>query len=533
MPIVTSWLSNRTEVTVIWQIPAFLLISVTLLQGDASDANLTRAKIDAVLPKLEAYIQEVRAQTGVPGIAVAIVHADEAIYVKGFGIREVGKSDSITPDTVFQLASVSKPITSTILARLVGEGKITWDSLISELDPGFRLMEPWVTSQLTLRDLLCHRSGLADHAGDLLEDMGYGRAEILYRLRYLKPGSSFRSHYAYTNFGFTEAAVAAAKQTGMEWEDLAAKMLYEPLGMSATSSRFADYRDAANHATIHAPDGDKKWAPKFTRQPDAQSPAGGVSSSVVDLTKWMRLHLADGKFDGKQLIQAEALLETHNPQMIAGVNPETHRASLYGLGWNVAYDEQGRLMWNHSGAFFLGARTQVSLYPAGDLGIAVLTNSGPNGVPEAISQTFYDLLFVGKSTRDWLKLANQLFDAEVQAELGKLRDYSKLPQEVTPSLPLQAYVGNYENEYYGTIEVSVKDEKLVLHLGPERTPFYMRHHDRDLFVYLPAGENAAGPSGVTFVVGEDQAAERVIVENLDLEGQGTFSRKESDSADAK
>lgn len=509
-----------------WHIPAFLLLGGLLGQGEP--VTVTATQLDAITPKLEAYIGDVMDKTGVPGIAVVIVHEDKPVLMKGYGVREVGRPDAITPDTVFQIASMSKPITSTILARMVGEGTIEWDSRVCELDPGFQLMQPWVTNQLTLRDLLCHRSGLADHAGDLLEDMGYGREEILYRLRFANPGSSFRSHYAYTNFGYTEAAVAAAKRAGMVWEDLAVKLLFEPLGMSSTSSSFADFEKASNRALIHAPDGEKKWAPKFVRQPDAQAPAGGVSSTIVDLAKWMRLQLGNGKFEGKQLIAAGPLLETHFPQMIIGTNPETYRGSFYGLGWNVIYDDHGRVIWNHSGAFFLGVRTQVSLYPAGNLGITVLCNAGPNGVPEAISQTFYDLLFYGKSTRDWLTITNQFFDKEVEAELGKLADYSKIPENAAPSLPLDSYVGSYENAFYGGVEICLKEEKLVLSLGPRKTPFFLRHHFRDVFVYLPAGENAAGPSGVTFLIGPDQKATEVVIENLNADGQGTFVRVSED-----
>src|SRR5208282_643540 len=145
-------------------------------------------------------------------------YMDEVIYLKGFGVREVDAPAAVGPDTIFQLASVSKPIAATVVAALVGDGVIGWDDPIVRHDPGFEMYDPWVTRQVTLRDMFAHRSGLPDHAGDLLEDMGWDRDAILYRLRYQKPGSSFRSHYAYTNFGFTEAAVAAAKASGQSWE---------------------------------------------------------------------------------------------------------------------------------------------------------------------------------------------------------------------------------------------------------------------------------------------------------------------------
>jgi CubicO group peptidase (beta-lactamase class C family) len=163
------------------------------------------------------------------------------------------------------------------------------------------MFDPWVTREITIREMYAHRSGLPEHAGDLLEDLGYTRLEILFRLRYQHPGSSFRSHYAYTNFGMTEGAVAAAKAYGLEWEEASKQKLYNPLGMNSTSSRYADFMARRNKALGHVPV-NGKWLQKFKRDPDAQSPTGGVSSSVNDLAKWMRLQLANGKFDGKQIV---------------------------------------------------------------------------------------------------------------------------------------------------------------------------------------------------------------------------------------
>ena len=156
-------------------------------------------------------------------------------------MRDVNTKATVNADTVFQLASVSKPIGSTVIAELVGEGKITWDSKLSALDPTFEMFDPWVTREITVRDMYAHRSGLPDHAGDLLEDLRFTRTEILFRLRYQRPDSSFRSHYAYTNFGMTEGAVAAVKPYRLEWEEACAEKLYKPLGMNSTSSRYADF----------------------------------------------------------------------------------------------------------------------------------------------------------------------------------------------------------------------------------------------------------------------------------------------------
>jgi CubicO group peptidase (beta-lactamase class C family) len=456
-------------------------------------------------------------------MAIVVVYKDKVVYLKGFGVRQAGTDTPITADTVFQLASVSKPMASTVLAALVGEEVINWDDPVIKHFPEFRLYVPWVTEQVTLRDMLCHRSGLPDGAGDKLEDMGYTQEEILHRLRYLKPASSFRSHYAYTNFGYTAAAVAGAKAAGKSWEDLVADKLYKPLGLKSTSSRYKDFEKAKNRARLHVKV-EGKWVAKYVRNPQAQAPAGGVSSTPRDLAQWMRLQLAGGKFEGKQIIDAQALAETHRPQMISGFNPKKNRASLYGLGWIVDYDEAGRVFWKHSGAFFIGMRTEVALLPAEDIGIAVLSNAGPTGVPEGMNKSFFELLLKGKLDKDWIKLGNQMFEEFVKSSFGYDTDYTKAPAQVSPALPAEAYVGTYQNAYFGDIEIAAQDKALLLRLGPKKTAYDLRHYDRDVFFYQPVGESAGGLSGVTFRVGPEQQATEVVIEYLDTDGQGTFSR---------
>src|SRR5881396_470463 len=201
-------------------------------------SHVTSEQVTHAVQEIEKLAQRKIQENAVPGVGLAVVFQDKVVYAKGFGVRDVNTKTPVDADTVFQLASVSKPIGSTVVAELVGEGKISWDSKLSVFDPGFAMFDPWVTRQITIRDMYSHRSGLPDHAGDLLEDLGFTRAEILHRLRYQHPDSSFRSHYAYTNFGMTEAAVAAAKANGAEWEALCQEKLFKPLGMISTSSRY-------------------------------------------------------------------------------------------------------------------------------------------------------------------------------------------------------------------------------------------------------------------------------------------------------
>ena len=485
-----------------------------------------RQQVEAALPKLQKLAEDTMQRSGIPGMAIAVVYVDEVIYLKGFGVREAGKPEGVDPDTVFPLASMSKPIATTVVAAIVGDGVVAWDDPIVRHDPGFQMYDAWVTRQVTLRDMFAHRSGLPDHAGDLLEDIGYDRAEILRRLRYQKPDSSFRSHYGYTNFGFTEAAVAAAMASGMSWEDLSAARLYKPLGMKHTSSRYADFAASANRARGHVRT-DGNWVAGYTRDPDAQSPAGGVSASVRDVVMWLRLQLGGGRFGGKQIVAAEALAETHRPQIVRTPpkNPALDHAGFYGLGWNIDYDADGRVHWSHSGAFDLGVATCVSLLPAQQLGIVALTNTQPIGVPEAVNRCFFDLVFDGKVEWDWLTLYAQLMAAALAPNYGTAVDYAKAPPQPFPALPAAAYIGHYRNDLFGPIEIVASDQGLWVKLGPQQQPSPMHHFDRDVFTYQPVGENAAGPSAVTFTIAADQKAATVTIENFDIDGQGTFSRE--------
>jgi len=489
--------------------------------ADAVVNTVTEAKLQTALATLEKMSQQLVTDQSVPGLAVGVVYKDKLVYARGFGVREVGKSEPVDADTVFQLASVSKPIASTVVAELVGEGKINWDSKISELDPQFKMFDPWVTSQITIRDFFAHRSGLPDHAGDLLEDLGGDRAQVLHSLRYQKPDSSFRSHYEYTNFGITEGAVAAAKAYGLTWEEASEQKLFRPLGMNSSSARYNDFMARPNKALGHVKE-NNQWVHRDQRQPDAQSPAGGVSSSVTDMAKWMRLQIDSGKFEGKQIVNENALAETHHPTMLTQFNPFNGTPGFYGLGFNVSYDEHGRLRLNHSGAFGMGAATCVTIMPGEQLGVIALTNGSPSGIPEAINATFVDIAQNGAPQHDWLAIFKKAF--QNPALLGEVKgvDYSKAPISVAPQSASSVYVGKYRNDFFGDLEIKETNGKLSMIVGPKNISSPLTHYNRDIFTYMPIGENADGLSGVTFLVGPGEHASEIFVEHLNKCGEGTF-----------
>ena len=363
--------------------------------------RVTPQRIQRAVAALDSITRNIQRKTGVPGIAIAVVHNDKVVYLKGFGVRKAGTSQRVDADTVFELASVSKPVGAAVIAGAVGRGVVKWTDPLQKYIPGFALSDPYVSRTVTIADMYAHRSGLPDHAGDLLEDLGYNRAAIIKRLAF-EPLDPFRITYHYTNFGLTAAAQAVANAAHTTWQKLSHDMLYAPLGMTSTSSRFLDYANSANKAILHVRVGDT-WIAKYTRDADAQSPAGGVSSSARDMAQWMRFELANGKYNGKQVVSEAALLVTRNPNlMLAPLSSPVSRATFYGLGINVAYDPASRLRLTHSGAFGSGAATVIHLLPSENLGIVVLTNGTPIGAPEAIAASFLDLAEFGKPERDWL-----------------------------------------------------------------------------------------------------------------------------------
>ena len=491
--------------------------------------TVTPARAALVVARLPTLAQEIMAKTGVPGMAVAVVFGDAVAFADGFGVRQLGGSEKVEADTVFQLASLSKPVASTVVAAVVGDGKLAWTSRLADVAPGFALREAWPTQEVTLADLFAHRSGLGDHAGDLLEDLGFGRDEILRRLRFLDPAYSFRGGYRYTNFGLTAAAVAAARVAGMAWEDLSAARLYRPLGMAHTSSRFADYMAEPNRAIPHVKRGGAWAVTPEQRNPDAQTPAGGVSSTARELAQWVRLQLGQGAFNGRPLIPVEALAPTHVPQAVSQSPPDaaTRQAGFYGLGWNVGYDNAGAVHWSHSGAFALGAATAVFLLPGSGFGVLALTNGSPVGAPEALCLSVLDLALGRAAARDWLAVVTPDFAALAEPAYGTGTDWGAAPADVTPARPDDAYLGIYRNDYYGDAAIVRAGTGLALRIGPKPNEFGLTHYARDTFSWQPSGENATVRSGLTFSVGADGRASGFTDEYLASGGPGSLTRSEA------
>jgi CubicO group peptidase (beta-lactamase class C family) len=472
-----------------------------------------RLDFQGALNKLIANLGTAHTTSGVPGISIAVVHRDGVVTDKlSIGNRK-GSVGDVTPDTVFQLASVSKPITTTIVARLLSQSRsgLDWKRAIPK-----GLLHP-DRPGVSLGSLFAHRSGLPGHVGDYLEDVGYDEVEILRRLPLVPLARTFGvtqdgnydAGFAYTNFGVTLGAFIAAldgapdpvkiRSSKTLWQQLAADLLFTPLKMGSTSSRVDDFRThlrngeaAWPHVRVprpapgKAPFPDAVWSPapeSEIRNPDAQTPAGGVSSTVRDLAQWMQLQLGLIEFDAGFRTKLD---ETHQP-WVPGAGE--------GLGWNVGSDGVRRL--SHSGAFCLGAGTHVALYPDHQIGIVVLTNGQPVGVPEALAAAFMLDLFPDVQFKLPRMKFPDLLDASskiMQAAAFAINDPAPA-RSPGDEKPWSEYEGRYDHPFYGPITVS--DDKTSLFMSMAGTTMPLEYLGGDTFQYTPPGENGGLPSLVS------------------------------------
>src|SRR5574341_459850 len=369
------------------------LVLVPALSLAAAGLGAQRANEPTTLPRdFDAYVARVMRQFEVPGIAVAVVQDGRVVLTRGYGVRTLGESTPVDEHTLFGIASNTKAFTATALGILVEDGKLPWDALVIDYLPWFAMYDPFVTRELTIRDLLVHRSGLGLGAGDLLwwPASTYDRKEIVRRLRYIKPVTSFRAAYAYDNVLYSVAGELIEAVSGQRWEDFVATRILQRVGMTGSSVMHSAAAAGGNVATPHAPvDGRVRPVAPFAS--DNVNPAGGINSSAADIAKWLIVQLDSGRLgDGSRLFTPQTtrqLWRVVTPIPFGPPPPELAalRANFlgYALGFSVR-DYRGRKIVTHTGGL-PGFVSRVTLVPDLRLGIAVFTNQEAGEAFEAIT----------------------------------------------------------------------------------------------------------------------------------------------------
>ncbi len=490
--------------------------------------------VAAAVDALPEFIEKALKQTGVPGAAVAVVSKGEVVFEKGYGVRDVTTDEPVDIDTVFQIASLSKPLSSSIVAKAITEdAELSWEDPVVEYLPGFALQDPYVTAHAKIADFFSHRTGIPTGGGDDLEDVGFDVDYIMAHMDQI-PLASFRDTYQYSNFGLTVGGEAVAASRGQTWDQTAHELLFEPLGMTSTTTLHDDYLAADDRAAMHARTGEGVYEQLFDRDADAEAPAGGVASTAGDIAKWMNMVLGDGEVDGAEFIDPLVLAKTYSAHSITGGDAKNlaSRTSHYGFGINVGATVTGRVNINHSGAFGWGSATNATMIPDLDLGIVVLTNGAPSGVPEAIVSEFLDLVQFGEETRPWLEMWPVVF-AKFSDPAGDLVG-EEPPAGAAAAGPAGDYVGTYTSPYFGSFIVTEENGSLTGALGPEGGyTFEIDPWDGDTMSFVPTGENAlpGSLSSAVFVREGDQITgvtltyfNKFPAEGQEPNGLGVFTR---------
>lgn len=436
-------------------------------------ASLASAQTSVQLgppPDLDAYVANSMKTFEVPGMGVAIVKDGKIIVSKGYGIRKLGDSTRVDEFTMFAIGSNTKAFTTAALATLVDAGKLSWDDPVYERLPGFVMYDPYVSHEMTIRDLLTHRSGMGLGEGDLLfwPQTTYTRDEIIHKLRFMKPHSSFRSHYAYDNLLYMTAGQIIPAVTGTSWDDYIEQKIFQPLGMVHSNTSAKLYKTGDDYASPHSRvDGKLQVIP--LEDLSNVGPAGAINSSAADMAKWVQVQLSRGKFvdRDRRLFSEKQSREMWSPQTILPTgDPPPALAALktnfadYALGWGLR-EYHGRELIGHTGGVG-GFVSRVMLVPEENLGVVILTNAEEGGAFDSILYHVLDY-YMHIPPSDWIANFKKLKDDEERdaAETMKKAETGRAANS-KPSLPLEKYAGTYNDPWYGPITIHSENGGLTI-----------------------------------------------------------------------
>jgi CubicO group peptidase (beta-lactamase class C family) len=485
----------------------------------------------AAPPDLDAWVARAMKTFDVPGIGLAIVKDGQVVLAKGYGVRKLGSPEAVDGKTLFGIASNTKVFTATALGLLVEEGKIEWDAPVVRYLPAFQMWDPYVTRELSVRDLLVHRSGLGLGAGDLLwwPPSTYNRAEIAHRLRFIRPATSFRSAYAYDNVLYLVAGQLIEAVSGQSWEDFVTARILKKVGMTGSnvlhSAAAAGGNVAATHARI---DGTVRPIAPFVS--DNTNPAGGINSSAEDMAKWLQVLLAGGALpDGSRLFsertlrQITAIVTPLTPGLSTApeLAPLRHGFSGYALGLNVR-DYRGTRMWHHGGGL-PGYLSRVAMWPDAKVGVTVLTNAESGAVLDAIAYHVIDYC-LDAPPHDWIESYRAVI-ARSESMMAEREKRTAAARDATskPSLALERYAATYEDAWYGDIAITLEQGKLVMRFT--RTPSLvgdLEHWQYDTFVVRWRDRELRADAFVTFALRPDGSIDQAKMQAVSASTDFSF-----------
>jgi len=452
-------------------LPSFRRFAVLFLAAILTSSGRAQSPpANISLADLDGYVAASMRTFNVPGMAVAIVKDGKIVVAKGYGVRKLGDSTPVDEFTMFGIGSNTKAFTTAALSTLVDEGKLAWDDPVYQRLPGFVMYDPYVSHEMTIRDLLSHRSGMGLGEGDLLfwPPSTYTRDDIIYKLRFMKPKSSFRSHYAYDNLLYMTAGQIIPAVTGTSWDDYVRQRIFSPLGMTHSNVSTASYKTGDDYAFPHSRVDGKLQVIHFEVLDNA-GPAGAINSCAADMAAWVQLQLNRGKFTNHEgrLFSEQRSREMWTPQTILPTGtapPPLTRLGAnfadYALGWSLR-DYHGRKLVGHTGGV-AGFVSRVMLVPDENLGVVVLTNAEEDGAFDAILYHVLDHYF-GVPASDWIADFKTREDAEEKeaAEAMKKAEGSRAADS-KPSLPMEKYAGVYNDAWYGPITIRSENGGLVI-----------------------------------------------------------------------
>ncbi len=479
---------------------------------------------EALLKEFEQYAEESRVASQAVGMSIAIVKDGKRIYAKGFGVRSINDSQPVTPETLFQIGSMTKSFTSGLTALVVDRKLLKWEDPVIQWVPNFLMYDPWVTRSFQIEDLYAQRSGLVHHAGDTQCVLGVSANQMIANLHYYEPVTSFRASFAYQNIFFTIGGLALLKATGKSWQALLQNEIFRPLGMKSSSVDLSSYLKVPNRAGWHMlkDDGTVELIPEtavYAGTVYTIEASGGINSTALDMSEWIMMQADSGQFQGKRIISKENLARTHQAHVYAGKVDDID--SYYCLGWGLQEYSPYPIIRHDGGT--LGASNNMAIIPQERLGIVILCNTRESVLSEALVLKFFDLYYK-KPNIDWTK---KLVDSQKKKQAGVLAKKTLIANPL-PALPLNAYTGTYTNPVYGDLLITVRGNDLIGQIGPRKTEWIFKHYNRDAFSlwWAPFEE---GSSRVLFYMDAQNKPNQVFIEALSIDTQGLFVRKSEEN----